>query len=73
MAATLDGEFVEQNPLDALTKRSQFALQTGPVVSLVVRRKSLFKLAKRHVAALWRAVDADASGSVEREEVERLF
>ncbi len=72
MAATLDSEFVEQNPLDALTKRAAFALQTGPVVSLVVSRKSLFKLARRHVAALWRAVDADASGSVEREEVERF-
>ena len=42
------------------------------MVSLVVSRKSLYKLAKRHVAALWRAVDADASGSVEREEVERF-
>ncbi|CAH0364037.1 unnamed protein product [Pelagomonas calceolata] len=72
MAATLDSEFVENNPLDALTKRAQFALQTGPLVSLVVSRKSLYKLAKRHVAALWRAVDADASGSVEREEVERF-
>ena len=50
MAATLDSEFVEQNPLDALTKRAQFALQTGPVVSLVVSRKSLFRLARRHVA-----------------------
>ena len=51
MAATLDSEFVEKNPLDALTKRAQFALQTGPMVSLVVSRKSLYKLAKRHVAA----------------------
>jgi Ca2+-binding EF-hand superfamily protein len=72
MAATLDAEFVEQHPLDALTKRAQFALQTGPMVSLVVSRKSLYKLAKRHVAALWRAVDADASGSVDLCEVERF-
>ena len=72
MAATLDSEFVEQHPLDALTRRAQFALQAGPMVSLVVSRKSLYKLAKRHVAALWRAVDADASGSVDREEVERF-
>lgn len=72
MAASLDAEFVETHPLDALTRRAAFALQVGPVVSLVVAHRSAYRLAKRHVAALWRAVDADASGSVDRAEVERF-
>ena len=72
VAADLGEEFVDHHPLDALTTRCDMILKEAPVASLGARRRAAFRIPRRYLGVLWRAVDADGSGDVACDEIEQF-